>query len=100
MIEFVWPWVFAVLPLPWLIHLLMPRAGARDAALYVPFFRALSRLDAKSARATTRNALLTLFAVIAWLALVTAAARPQWIGDPIELPTTGRDLMLVVDISG
>ncbi len=100
MIEFVWPWVFAVLPLPWLINLLLPRAGARDAALYVPFFRMLSRLDAKSARIGARNALLAVLAVLAWIALVTAASRPQWIGDPIELPTTGRDLMLVVDISG
>jgi Ca-activated chloride channel family protein len=100
MIEFLWPWVFAVLPLPWLLNLLLPRAGARDAALYVPFFRALSRLDATSARVGARNILLALLAIFAWLALVTAAARPQWIGDPIELPTTGRDLMLVVDISG
>lgn len=100
MIEFVWPWVFAVLPLPWLVYLFMPRAGARDAALYVPFFRAMSGLDVRSAGATARNLFLTLLAVLAWIALVTAAARPQWIGDPIELPTTGRDLMLVVDISG
>ncbi|MEY4640412.1 MAG: hypothetical protein RLZZ227_406 [Pseudomonadota bacterium] len=100
MIEFIWPWVFAVLPLPWLINLLLPRAGARDAALYVPFFRSLSRLDATSKRVGARNILLAILTVLAWLALVTATARPQWIGDPIELPTTGRDLMLVVDISG
>jgi len=35
-----------------------------------------------------------------WLALVGATARPQWTGDPVALPTTGRDLMLAVDISG
>lgn len=100
MIEFVWPWVFAALPLPWLVNLLLPRAGARDAALYVPFFRVLSRLDATTVRTGARNFLLALFATVAWIGLVTAAAQPQWIGAPIELPTTGRDLMLVVDISG
>jgi Ca-activated chloride channel family protein len=100
MIEFVWPWVFAVLPLPWLLNRLLPRAGNRDAALYVPFFRALSRLDAGAARNSARNLLLAALVVLSWLLLVTAAARPQWIGEPIELPTTGRDLMLVVDISG
>ncbi len=26
--------------------------------------------------------------------------RPQWLGDPIELPSKGRDLMLAVDLSG
>jgi Ca-activated chloride channel family protein len=41
-----------------------------------------------------------LVAAMAWLLLVTAAARPQWIGDPIELPASGRDLMLAVDLSG
>jgi Ca-activated chloride channel family protein len=27
-------------------------------------------------------------------------ARPQWLGDPIELPVSGRDLILAVDLSG
>jgi Ca-activated chloride channel homolog len=35
-----------------------------------------------------------------WLCVVAAGARPQWTGDPVTLPTTGRDLMLAVDISG
>lgn len=100
MIEFVWPWVFAALPLPWLVNLLLPRAGSRDAALYVPFFRVLSRLDVTTVRAGVRNLLLGLLAATTWIALVTATAQPQWVGEPIELPTTGRDLMLVVDISG
>jgi Ca-activated chloride channel homolog len=100
MIEFIWPWVFALLPLPLLVRRLLPRAGRQEAALYVPFFRVLSRLDAKPTHAAVRSLLLSMLATLAWLLLVTAAARPQWIGEPIELPTTGRDLMLVVDISG
>ena len=32
--------------------------------------------------------------------LIAAIARPQWIGEPIELPNTGRDLMLGLDLSG
>jgi len=100
MIEFLWPLVFAALPLPWLLRHFMPHAGKREAALYVPFFRTLSRLDANPTHGNVRNIVLALMAILAWILLVTAAARPQWIGDPIELPTTGRDLMLVVDISG
>ncbi len=38
--------------------------------------------------------------IVMWLALVLSATRPQWIGEPIELPTSGRDLLLAVDISG
>ena len=35
-----------------------------------------------------------------WLLLLLAAAGPPWIGEAIELPNSGRDLMLAVDISG
>ncbi len=35
-----------------------------------------------------------------WLLLIIAAAQPQWIGEPVSLPTSGRNLMLAVDISG
>ena len=34
------------------------------------------------------------------LLAVLALTRPQWLGDPVALPTTGRDLMLAVDLSG
>jgi Ca-activated chloride channel family protein len=37
--------------------------------------------------------------LLAWILLVIAAARPQWTGDPVELPVSGRDLMLAIDIS-
>ena len=35
-----------------------------------------------------------------WALLVCSAARPIYIGDAVELPKTGRDIMLAVDISG
>ena len=35
-----------------------------------------------------------------WLCLVLAAAKPQWIGPPIEQQKSGRDLMVAVDLSG
>jgi Ca-activated chloride channel family protein len=100
MISFVWPWVFILLPLPIAIFYGLPRAPVGDAALFVPFFRALSKLDSTTAQVNSRSRLLYLIAIISWLCLVTATAQPQWIGEPIELPTTGRDLMLVVDVSG
>ncbi len=99
MIEFLWPWAFALLPLPVLVYLLTPRAATREASLYVPFFKSMSKVETVS-RLSGRNVVLTLLAMLAWLALVTAASRPQWIGEPIQLPVTGRDLMLIVDVSG
>ncbi len=35
-----------------------------------------------------------------WLLLVTAAARPQWLGEPVSIPNEGREMMLAVDLSG
>ena len=100
MIQILWPWVFACLPLPWLCYRFLPKAYNRDASLYVPFFKSLTSIQSATSRVSARNRLVALFAILAWLMLLTAASRPQWIGDPIQLPTTGRDLMLAVDISG
>lgn len=100
MIEFLWPWVFILLPLPLIVRFVVPRAGIRDAALFVPFFRTLTRLDAKSNHRAARSFMIALLASLSWILLVLAGSRPQWVGDPIQLPATGRDLMLVVDISG
>ena len=48
-----------------------------------------------------RGGRLPLLALwLLWLLLLLAAARPVWIGEPMELPNSGRDLMLAVDISG
>ncbi len=100
MIEFVWPWVFLAVPLPLILRLLLPRAGMRDAALFVPFFQTLTRLDARASQRGARSFLLALLTILSWLLLVAAAARPQWVGEPVQLPASGRDLMLVVDVSG
>lgn len=100
MIEFLWLWVFLFLPLPLLANRLLPRAPNRDAALHVPFFRSLAGIEPGSQRLHSRNRWLSGLAIAAWILLVLACSRPQWVGDPIQLPSSGRDLMLVVDISG
>ena len=38
--------------------------------------------------------------VLLWCLLLCAAARPQWVGEPLPLPASGRDLLLAVDVSG
>ena len=100
MLEFNWPWMFVALPLPWLINRLLRRAPRQDAALYVPFFSTLSRLQSDSENLASARPLYLLACSMCWLLLVLAASRPQWLGEPIQLPSSGRDLMLSVDISG
>ena len=97
-LEFAWPWIFALLPLP-LLALMLPRAhSAQPAALRFPYFGALQSGMQRPKRGSTL--LRLLFAIAAWSLLVTAAARPQLVGDTIHLPVSGRSLLLAVDISG
>ncbi len=98
MINFDWPWVFAMLPLPWVVWRLLPPAAARDAALRTPFIEDFTALP-QFGGALPRRRLALLLGLIAWLLLVTAGARPQWLGDPVQRPVSGRDLMIAVDLS-
>ena len=99
MIEFAWPFAFAALPLPLLVRWLSRPTQAKESALLVPDANAfaVSEIQVATAKRTRwREALLWL----GWATLVVALARPQVTGEPVLLPTTGRDLMLAVDISG
>ena len=99
MIEFAWPYLFAALPLPLLVALLSPRTPRLpSAALRVPFFAALRNEPPTQRRPRAR--LPMLLATLAWMLLIIAAARPQWVGEPLRLPVTGREILLAVDLSG
>jgi Ca-activated chloride channel family protein len=93
---FAWPWMFLLLPLPWLVWKFLPPA-APGAALHLPQRVALASTGGGGVRASRWRLLV---AVTAWLALVCAAARPQQPASPQALSHTGRALMLAVDCSG
>ena len=98
MIEWAWPGAFALLPLPWLVARVLRSAPVNaGAALRLPMH--LDALQAAGGGAPVRNS-RRLLALLAWTALLLAAARPQWVGDAQSLPRTGRDLLLAVDASG
>jgi Ca-activated chloride channel family protein len=99
MINFEWPWLLAALPLPFLIRwLVSANTPAEQAALKVPFLEDFSEGETRMVSQTQQWPLL--LAAIAWLMLVIACTRPQWLGEPIEQAVSGRDLMLAVDLSG
>ena len=96
---FAWPWMFVALPLPLLVAWLLPRAETTArGALRFPFFTAMQQSLSRPERIGSR--LRPGLALLAWVLLVGAAARPQWIGETIHVPVSGRSLMLAVDISG
>ena len=99
MMSLLWPWALAILPLPFLLRLLMPRAKqSNDAALQVPHLSDY-QLGENEAYVNKSSRWPLLLYTLAWICLVIAAARPQWTGEPVELPVSGRDLMLAIDIS-
>ena len=96
--RFAWPWMLLALPLPWLVRRVLPAADSTSPALRVPYG---NRLDAvASGGGTARAAGIGLLPWLAWALLCAAAARPQQLGDVVQPPQAGRDLMLAVDLSG
>jgi Ca-activated chloride channel homolog len=96
MFHLAWPWMALLLPLPWILLRTRRTAEPGGAALYLPFAASVA---APAATATQSRALLTLLAAV-WALLVVAATRPQWLGQPLPLPTNGRAIMLAIDCSG
>jgi len=95
-----WPWALLALPLPLLVNRLLPEsASLQDAGLKVPAFGGFAMLADRSEAEQLLSWKLWV-AALAWLLLVVAAARPERIGDEVDVPVSGRNLMLAVDLSG
>jgi len=99
MLEFNWPWAFFLLPLPLLSWALLPAAARQQSALMVPFFAQLQQ-QSQAQQENPSSLLRALWLLLVWLLLLSAVARPQWLGEAINLPASGRDLLIAVDISG
>ena len=92
-----WPWLLLLLPVPALVRYAlkaMPQSSLQ--ALRVPWFS----LVGGGTAGFMSKPVLAAVAWLVWALVVVAAARPQWVGEIEELPVTGRDLLLAVDISG
>jgi len=100
MIEWLWPWVLAALPLPLLVRWAVKTRQQNQAALTVPSLGSFEHVSLDQSSDQQQRLIRLLLLWLVWSSLLLAVARPQWVGDPITLPTTGRDLMLAVDISG
>jgi len=99
-IQFIWPWLFVFLPLPLVVRFILPASEKnQDVPLHVPFLDDFNQVQ-HNASFINKNKWLSILATIAWLTLITAAARPQWLGERVDIPVSGRDLMMAVDLSG
>ena len=99
MITFLWPWAFLLLPLPPLAWRWLPQRKDQAAALQVPFYRELLALGSTTGKHSKRLS-QQLMPLLIWLLLICSVAQPLWVGDNQPVPVSGRDLMLLIDISG
>lgn len=104
MLEFAYPWAFALLPLPLLVWKFMPPHRERVGALRVPFFDAIVEATGVEARAGAvimrRRRLQMVAGTLIWVAIVAGLAKPEWVGEPIVRTEAARDIMLAIDLSG
>ena len=97
--QFEWPWALFFILLPFFIRLLPP-VERRQAALRVPFFSRVDQPDGGSLDSGKSQWSSLIIGSLIWTLLVVSASRPQWVGGRVELPETGRSVMLAVDLSG
>lgn len=105
--HFAYPQMFWLLLLPFLLRAVLPAVkGLHGDALRVPFIGDLVKINLKSGglwgRSTenpNRISLPLILLYLVWALLVSAAARPQWVGEPVRIKNYGRDILMVMDIS-
>ncbi len=95
--EFSWPWIFLLLPLPLLLK--QRRQGQVPTAIKVPplLAEALDETDASQRHVFSLD---TMAMWCAWLALLISLGQPWRPGDTVVQPVSGRALALAVDLSG
>lgn len=104
MLELAYPLLLALLPLPWLVTRILPAHRERVAAIRVPFFAAITSAAGihvgEGSVVRRRSRIRFLILSLAWILLVFALAKPQWVGEAITRTEAARDVMLAIDVSG
>ncbi|GAM75203.1 bacteroides aerotolerance operon [Vibrio ishigakensis] len=104
MLELTYPWMLLLLPLPLLVHFLIPAYRTKQSAVKVPFFEILVEIlgetPSSGASQLKANWWQRLILIASWCLLVFAMCKPMMLGEPQTRELMGRDIMVVVDLSG
>jgi von Willebrand factor type A domain len=104
MLTLAYPWLLMLIVLPLFLHRLLPAYRQIKTGVAVPFLARLAALTgqqpASGAFVVRPHQVQQMFRWIAWLCIVAALARPQWLEKPITKTLPTRDLLLAVDLSG
>jgi len=104
MIEFAYPELFFLIPLPLLVIWLAPVYKEKKSSVKVPYFTRLVDVTGEKPQSgavlINRKNIQRIITTVAWLCLVTSMAKPESIGPAIVQQKSARDLMIAVDLSG
>ncbi|MGX5202134.1 vWA domain-containing protein [Aliikangiella sp. IMCC44632] len=99
MIQVAFPWAFLLIPVPMIIWYLNRNKQPQVSPIRTPLFNNWQSLQA-SHHGEKQAWITQLILILSWIFFCLALARIQWVDEPIELPNSGRDLLLSIDISG
>ena len=95
-------WFLILLPLPMFMYMILPKSKAtKQVALKVPFFTQIKESVSKaSLKGLHKISILKYLMIIIWILTVVSGAGVQWLGKPVPVSQSGRDLMMAIDLSG
>ncbi len=96
-IHWAWPLALLAWPLPLLLAWLLPSYKVTGARALLVDNPASWQSHANAPRVTWLQRILL---ILMWTFLLIAVMRPQTFADVVDLPDSGRDLLMAVDISG
>jgi Ca-activated chloride channel family protein len=102
--EFAHPLWLLILPLPLMVYYLVPAYRTKQVAIKVPFFsqlvEAIGETPSEGASQLTPSWWQRATLILSWILVVCAMAKPTILGEPQVRESLGRDVMVVVDLSG
>jgi len=98
MITFAFPWLLSLLPLPLIVYFLPQKSNSRiSAALIMPYLLPSESVNVKAVKSKKKPLIILS---LCWCLTVISLSQPQWLGEAIDIPTEGREMMIAVDLSG
>lgn len=103
MFEFSYPWVFVLILLPFIINRLPWYYLSKRSALRISF---KEDIDAVMVQKSATNGISRasrgqkIFLGLLYILVITALAKPQYIGEPLHKEIAQREVLVAIDLSG